>query len=213
MNGGREGTAPRPAARLDPDVLRAIERWPSVPAVFGWLRLDRRGRWRLVDRGRPDFDEARHALGSPITNRRIVDFIARNYAADEHGRWYWQNGPQRVYVDLEAAPLVLRTIAGEGANEAPRFVTHTGAPVTAIDAGWIAPEEQLLLRTDLGGAVVHDLDLAALPLEPRDGSLVLRLASGALTLGRTTRPEETLGFVARPRDLRGRRRVPDDRRS
>jgi len=184
---------------MDSDVLRALQKWPSVPAVFGWLRLDRRGNWRLVDRGRPDFDETRDASGSPIGNRRIVDFIARNYASDEQGRWFWQNGPQRVYVDIDAAPLVLRAIIGEGSNEALHFVTHTGAPVTTIDAGWIGPDEQLLLRTDLGGAIVHDLDLAALPLERRDGSLALLLDSGALTLGRTARPEQTLGFVARPR--------------
>ena len=186
---------------MDSDVLRALEKWPSVPAVFGWLRLDRRGNWMLVDRGLPDFDEARDAAGSTIGNRRVVDFIARNYACDERGRWFWQNGPQRVYVDLEAAPLVLRAIAGEDVNEAPRFVTHTGAPITTIDAGWIGPDEQLLLRTDLGGAVVHDLDLAALPLEARDdGSLALRLESDALLLGRTAQPEQTLGFVARSRD-------------
>lgn len=185
---------------MDSDVLRALQKWPSVPAVFGWLRLDRRGNWRLVDRGRPDFDEARDARGSTIGNRRIVDFVARNYAGDERGRWFWQNGPQRVYVDLEAAPLVLRAIAGEGANQGPRFVAHTGAPITTIDAGWIGPDEQLLLRTDLGGAVVHDLDLAALPLETRDGSLALRLDSGALILGRTAEPGQTLGFVARPRE-------------
>lgn len=184
---------------MDDDVLRALQKWPSVPAVFGWLRLDRRGNWRLVDRGRPGFDETQDAKGSPITNRRIVDFIARNYACDGHGRWFWQNGPQRVYVDVEAAPLVLRAIAGEGAGDAPRFVTHTGADVTTIAAGWIGPDGQLLLRTDLGGAVVHDLDLAALTLETREGSLALRLGSGALVLGSTARPEQALGFVARPR--------------
>ncbi len=188
---------------MDDDVLRALQKWPSVPAVFGWLRLDRRGAWRLVDRGRPGFDEARDAAGSPITNRRIVDFIARNYACDEHGRWFWQNGPQRVYVDIEAAPLVLRAIAGEGANDSPRFVAHTGAEVTTIAAGWIGPGEQLLLRTDLGGAVVHDLDLAALALETRDGSFVLRLGPDTLVLGSTARPEQALGFVARPRETPG----------
>jgi len=195
---------------VDDEVLRALERWPSVPAVFGWLRLDRRGNWRLVDRGRPDFDEARDAPGSTITNPRIVDFIARNYACDEHGRWFWQNGPQRVYVDIDAAPLVLRAVGGAGERtdaaagaDAPgtvRFVAHTGAEVSRIDGAWTGPEDQLLLRTDLGGAVVHDLDLAALPLEWRADSLTLRWNGRALPIDRTDAPERVLGFVARPRD-------------
>lgn len=187
---------------MDSHVLRALEKWPSVPAVFGWLRLDARGNWRLVDRGRPDFDEARDSAGSTITHRRTVEFIARNYACDERGRWFWQNGPQRVYVDIDVAPLVLRVVHGgddDNAAGAPRFVTHTGAEVSSIDAGWIGPNEQLLLRTDLGGAVVHDLDLAALSLQQRNGALTLRLNAIEITLARTDSPERALGFVARPR--------------
>lgn len=228
---------------MDPDVLRAIARWPSVPAVFGWLRLDRRGNWRLVDRERPGFEDSRDApaddsrralpgdsrralgdglrdtpgvgprvapgdessgaLGSPIGNRRIVEFITRNYGCDERGRWFWQNGPQRVYVDVEAAPLVLRVVADGDADGAARLVAHTGAEVSCVDGAWIGPDEELLLRTDLGGAVVHDLDLAALPIETSGGSLVLRWAGRDLTIARTDSPEHTLGFVARPRSDAG----------
>ncbi|MBM3409976.1 MAG: DUF2946 family protein, partial [Betaproteobacteria bacterium] len=66
-------------AEFDPLVLRAMARWPNVPAVFGWLRLDPRGHWLLIDRGRPDFDETLHGLGSPITSPAIIEFIGRNY--------------------------------------------------------------------------------------------------------------------------------------
>ncbi|XOT98625.1 DUF2946 family protein, partial [Alcaligenes pakistanensis] len=34
-------------------------------------------------------------------------FFNRNYQADEKGRWFIQNGPQRVYVRLDAAPLIV----------------------------------------------------------------------------------------------------------
>jgi len=186
---------------VDDEVLRALERWPSVPAVFGWLRLDRRGNWRLVDRGLPGFDEARDAPGSTITNQRIVAFIARNYACDARGRWFWQNGPQRVYVDLDAAPLVLRAIGG--VDRSVRFVAHTGTEVSRIDSAWTGPGDRLLLGTDLGGAVVHDLDLAALPLEWCAGSLALRWNERALAIERTDAPERVLGFVSRPRDEDG----------
>jgi hypothetical protein len=60
-------------------VHKALARWPDVPALFGWLSLDRRGRWRI--------------RGEVITRPQIVDTINPNYAADEHGRWYFQNGP------------------------------------------------------------------------------------------------------------------------
>jgi len=32
---------------MDPIVARAMARWPNVPAVYGWLALDRRGNWLI----------------------------------------------------------------------------------------------------------------------------------------------------------------------
>ena len=127
---------------MDEQVLKAMARWPNVPAVHGWLRLDRRGGWHLIDRGQAGFDEARDGRGSPITSPPIVEFIHRNYAHDELGRWYWQNGPQRVYADLDAAPLVFR-VFGEGRDA--RLVAHTGEPVSRVNAGWIGPAGEILL--------------------------------------------------------------------
>lgn len=181
---------------MDEQVLRAMARWPDVPAVFGWLRLDRRGRWLLVDRGRAGFDEVRDGGGSPITNPRIVDFIDRNYGSDEAGRWYWQNGPQRVYVDVESAPLVARVL---GSAQQLRLVTHTGQPITRIEAGWVGPAGEVLLRTDRGPAVVHDLDLAMLTLTHDGDAIVLSLDGRTLRLAPTASPPRTLGFVATPR--------------
>ncbi len=151
---------------MDEQVLRAMARWPDVPAVYGWLRLDRRGTWLLVDRGKPAFDEARDGAGSPITNPQIVDFIARNYLRDPQGRWYWQNGPQRVFVDLDLAPLILRVI---GSGPDARLVAHTGERVSRIDAVWRTPEGELMASTDLGPGAIHDMDLGSLELEPADG--------------------------------------------
>ena len=76
---------------MDPSVLSAIRKWPDVPDVFGWLSLDLRGNWRLK--------------GDVIANPGICEFIGRNYAADPHGRWFFQNGPQRVFVSLAYAPF------------------------------------------------------------------------------------------------------------
>ena len=32
---------------MDETVIRAMAKWPDVPAVWGWLSLDRRGVWKL----------------------------------------------------------------------------------------------------------------------------------------------------------------------
>lgn len=181
---------------MDEQVLKAMARWPNVPAVHGWLRLDRRGGWHLIDRGQAGFDEARDGRGSPITSPPIVEFIHRNYAHDELGRWYWQNGPQRVYADLDAAPLVFR-VFGEGRDA--RLVAHTGEPVSRVNAGWIGPEGEILLATDLGPGVVHDLDLGALAIEERGDAVVLDLGGREIALAQTADPAGTLGFVIRPR--------------
>jgi len=147
---------------IDEQVESAMRRWPQVPAVHGWLRLDRRGRWLLIDRGRPGFDEARDGAGSEITSPPILDFIGRNYAADEAGRWYWQNGPQRVFVDLDLAPLVLRVVGEAGAA---RLVTHTGYPLETPDSGWIDADGNVFLETAMGPGALHDLDLAGLEID------------------------------------------------
>jgi Protein of unknown function (DUF2946) len=78
---------------MDEIVARSLAKWPNVPAVFGWLELDRRGNWLIK--------------GERIANRALREFIGRNYESDEKGRWYFQNGPQRVYVMLAYTPLVV----------------------------------------------------------------------------------------------------------
>jgi hypothetical protein len=79
---------------MDDIVKAAIAKWPNVPAVFGWLSLNGRGNWRIKD--------------DPIENEAINEFIGRNYMNDGCGNWFFQNGPQRVYVSLEIAPWIYR---------------------------------------------------------------------------------------------------------
>src|SRR3954454_23099973 len=78
---------------MDAVVAQAMAKWPNVPAVYGWLALDRRGNWLIK--------------GERIANPALRDFISRNYESDSAGRWYFQNGPQRVYVTLAYTPLVV----------------------------------------------------------------------------------------------------------
>lgn len=137
---------------MDEDVLAAMARWPQVPAVAGWLSLDPRGNWRLHPQGDADAG----GRGEAITNDRILAFFNRNYAAEADGRWFVQNGPQRVYVRIDGAPLVLRT-GGDGAT----LQTHTGHPVTRIDAWWLDDAGRLFASTNVGPAMIEDRDLDA----------------------------------------------------
>jgi len=125
---------------MDESVLAAMDKWPNVPAVTGWLSLDARGHWRLRD--------------EPIAHPGLIEFINRNYEADDHGRWFFQNGPQRVYVALEYTPLVLHVDA-DG-----RLRTHTATTVSGINAACLDEEGNLLLETDAGIGVVASDALA-----------------------------------------------------
>lgn len=130
---------------MDEQVLRGIAKWPNVPAVYGWLALDRRGDWRL--------------RGETITNPTVVAFVNRNYESDAEGRWFFQNGPQRVYVSLEATPFIYRVVSGAGAPLV--LETHTGAGVASVHA-WLADKGDLVLESEGRVGVVDDRDLATL---------------------------------------------------
>ena len=123
---------------MDDAVRQALARWPDVPDCFGWLSLSRRGEWQLPD--------------GPIRHAGLAAFIGRNYEADASGRWYFQNGPQRVFVSLAYTPWVLR-------REGDAFVTHNGQPVDTIKAVFLDEEGSLLLETELGIGLLDDRDL------------------------------------------------------
>ncbi|HVL59078.1 MAG TPA: DUF2946 family protein [Burkholderiaceae bacterium] len=193
---------------MDERVRQAMARWPNVPAVWGWLRLDRRGRWLLIDRGRADFDESRHGGGEPITNPQIVEFIARNYQADAQGCWFWQNGPQRAFVDLDLAPLVYRVF---GEAPAQRLVTHTGCEASVIEQVFADEAGDLYVVTDCGPGTIDDRDIAQLeltlqdsPAEPAAGPQAvcgeLSFAGAVHAIRPMAAPApQLLGFVRRPR--------------
>jgi hypothetical protein len=130
---------------MDEHVLRGMARWPNVPAVYGWLALDRRGTWLIK--------------GEPITNAIVTAYLSRNYEHDAEGRWFFQNGPQRVYVELAYTPLVYRVVS---AGAQPLAIeSHTGKPASALSGAWIDEDGALLLETELGVGVLHDRDLEA----------------------------------------------------
>ena len=107
---------------MDEQVLRSLIKWPNVPHCFGWLALDRRGQWRMRD----EFAQANQLAGSVIQHVALNEFIARNYACDSLGRYFFQNGPQRVFITLDATPFVARIIPSESG---PQLLTQCGTEI------------------------------------------------------------------------------------
>ena len=127
------------ARAMDDAVLRSLAKWPNVPDVYGWLSLDRRGNWLIRD--------------EKIGNLALREFIARNYQPDVRGCWYFQNGPQRVFVALAYTPLVVHF-------EGEALFDHCGRPFRCEQA-FLDEEGSVLMQGKSGLALLDDRDLAA----------------------------------------------------
>lgn len=150
---------------MDDIVLRGMAKWPNVPAVYGWLSLDRRGQWLIK--------------GERISNPLVTEFISRNYARDERGCWFFQNGPQRVYVRLAYTPLVFH-------YEGDALLDHCGRQVR-VAATYLDDEGSVLILGEHGIGLLDDRDLE-------------RYAEAAERLPRLARSEigPRFGFVPHP---------------
>ncbi len=153
---------------MDDIVRQAMAKWPNVPHCHGWLGLDARGQWHLRD----DHAQAAGAFqsgvpaakGSWLQHEKLIDFIGRNYLCDAQGQWYFQNGPQRVFVELQATPWIWRIAADLS------LTTHTGRAAVCrrclvdeagrvhLEAEWTDDPADGPSRTAFG--LVHSLDMA-----------------------------------------------------
>jgi Protein of unknown function (DUF2946) len=145
---------------MDDIVKQALAKWPNVPACYGWLGLDARGQWWMRD----DRTQALGAFtsgvpgakGSQLQHDKLIAFIHRNYDSvaegPEVGQWFFQNGPQRVYIELEATPFVWRL--------EPHFAVaaHTGAQARAQRCV-LDEHGRVYLDTDIGFGLVHTQDV------------------------------------------------------
>lgn len=137
-------------------------RWPQVPACYGWLSLNRRGQWRLQ--------------GEPVNHPGLIAFLNQNYQvgkAGERGACFVQNGPQKVYVELAAAPWIFQ-------RKEKNFIAHTGAPAGKIHAIFLTAEGNLYLHCALGFGLLDDRDLASFLSEcaPNEETHWLTLMAG-----------------------------------
>lgn len=139
LDTGMSSHAPDPAI---------VVKWPNVPACYGWLSLDRRGRWRLK--------------GDAIRHAGLIGFINSHYGADDSGNWTFQNGPQKVFVALDYTPLVLRL----GIDR--ELTAHTSAAVGPATAAYLDEQGNALLDTAAGIGLLDDRDLPTFVAACRD---------------------------------------------
>jgi Protein of unknown function (DUF2946) len=195
-------------------VKAAMAKWPNVPHCYGWLGLDARGNWYLRDDAAqaagpfpglladPAVDPARAlaSKGSRLEHSKLIDFIASNYETDlaaKDGRWYFQNGPQRVYVELQATPWVWRVRCGEEGQI--EVSSHTGQAAQAVSVlvdehGWVYLNAELAGQAAFG--LVHSQDVGEV--------------AKAIELGRYSTEEvrssdlpKRFGYVLSPQALHG----------
>lgn len=176
---------------MDDIVKQAMAKWPNVPACYGWLGLDARGNWYMRDEraqrcgsfasGRPG------AKGAELKHDKLRAFIERNYACDERGCWYFQNGPQRVFVELEQTPWIWR-LQPDG-----KICSHTGME-EQVKAVLVDEYGHLYLQTASGLGMVHAQDMW-------DASERIEKESWALVPVRQTELPAKYGFVCSPQAL------------
>ena len=91
--------------------------------------------------------------GSVLRHEKLIDFIHRNYEADAQGRWYFQNGPQRVFIELEITPFIWRI------EDDFAVTSHTGE-LTQVNKALVDEYGKVYLHTHLGLGLVHTLDVS-----------------------------------------------------
>jgi hypothetical protein len=176
---------------MDDIVRQAMAKWPNVPDCYGWLGLDARGQWYMRDDRTQAAGPFPQAKGSLLRHDKLIDFIHRNYERDGQGCWYFQNGPQRVYVELEATPLVWRLGPEHG------LIAHTGRAAQLRQAV-VDEEGRLYAEADIGFGLVHTLDVPQAADAIEQGSWQLQQLPRAELPGR-------FGYVLSPAQVHGNR--------
>ena len=153
---------------MDDIVKQALAKWPNVPDCYGWLGLDARGRWFMRDDAAQAAGDFPRSRGSWLRHEKLIDFIGRNYESDDEGRWFFQNGPQRVYVELECTPWIWQVLPDY------HLQSHTGLQTSAGEC-LLDEEGRLYIASPQGLGLLHsqDMVLAAEAVEqgvwvPRD---------------------------------------------
>ena len=133
---------------MDEIVKQAMAKWPNVPSVFGWLGLDRRGKWRI--KGERIANPA-----SPISSAAITSTTRKAAGFSRTGRSACssRSNTRRSSSASTGTPIP---------RAALRIEAHTGRAVHRIDGAWIDDAGIVLLATDAGVGMIDDRDLERL---------------------------------------------------
>ncbi len=125
--------------------------------------------------------------GERLEHSGLIQFINRNYGSDEKGCWYFQNGPQRVYVELEATPFIWRI------TDDFSVTSQTGQVGNPVEC-FLDQEGKVYLNTDIGFGLVHTLDVVQVASALDNGTwMVKQLQASKL--------ESQFGFVRSPQKV------------
>jgi hypothetical protein len=163
---------------VDAAVARAMAKWPNVPAVYGWLAIRSASATQGFASATQGFASATQGF-ERVGNAALREFIGRNYEHDAGGRWYFQNGPQRVYVALAYTPLVAH-------YEGDELFDHCGRVLRMREA-WVDDEGSVLIAGGRAVALLDDRDLAR-----------VAEAAGKFPTVRRDEVERRFGFVREP---------------
>jgi Protein of unknown function (DUF2946) len=154
---------------MDAAVIASMLKWPNVPDCHGWLHLDAHGRWLM---GQSD-DTQKPSI---VAHEGLKNFMNRNYIATDTGSWALQNGPQRVWVTLALAPLIVRLHAGQAS-------AHTGQTVS-IERVLVSDDGVVYFATDCGPAALDSGSMFEFSqgLNELDSGTVWRQAPGLAPL-------------------------------
>lgn len=183
---------------MDDIVMQALLKWPNVPACFGWLGLDSRGNWFMRDNQAQAAGSfcggSLAAKGSQLKHDKLIDFIGRNYDADETGQWFFQNGPQRVYVELAVTPLIWRVASDFSVQD------HVGR--SAVVTRCLTDERGCVyFESDRGFGLVHTADMSHVGDAVEQGLWIPELTEHGSF-------EVLYGFKKSPESLQNRERIP-----
>jgi hypothetical protein len=148
---------------MDEIVKAAMAKWPNVPHCYGWLALDARGVWRMRD----ERAQALNLPGDPIRNVTLLSFINRNYLCDSAGNYYFQNGPQKVYVDLLATPYIAQLLPDKS------WRLNTGEIMPQAERVWMLDDGNIVCETAQHLCQLDDRDLSLLIEDFRENQQAL----------------------------------------
>ena len=123
---------------MDEIVARSLAKWPNVPAVYGWLELDRRGNWLIK--------------GERIGNLALREFIAPQLRRRRARPLVL---PERPAAGLRQARL---HAVRDALRRRARCSTTAAAPVEALET-FLDDEGSVLIRGGHGIGLLDDRDL------------------------------------------------------